>query len=322
MTSVSRLLATLSLVALAASASVKPAAAQSAPAPKNPRLAKLKLRVQPKKLAPIVINKRSRSPRIDFLKRSTVRRSTGRGFHVIFHPASRFGAVQAFLQRTRAVHNMADIMNDWLRTPNVPVHVRECSKHPNPTVRKMAINAFYNRKSHSITFCYELAAHTLAVFKKEGNITNNVKLRAKVASVTSFVVLHEMTHALIHELGLPTVGREEDAADQLATLALMRFSTNGKQKVLDTAYRYELKAAQARHRHRKTGHSSYPFHDEHSMPAQREFNLKCLVFGSNVRGNMSLVRHGELPMKRARRCANEYRQINRGWNSLLARHIR
>ena len=42
-----------------------------------------------------------------------------------------------------------------------------------------------------------------------------------VSGVLSFVFLHELGHALIHELALPITGREEDVADQLAVASLL-----------------------------------------------------------------------------------------------------
>jgi hypothetical protein len=39
---------------------------------------------------------------------------------------------------------------------------------------------------------------------------------------TLFVLLHETAHALINELGIPVLGREEDAADALAALVALK----------------------------------------------------------------------------------------------------
>jgi hypothetical protein len=41
-----------------------------------------------------------------------------------------------------------------------------------------------------------------------------------------FVGFHELGHAVIQELGLPVLGRQEDAADSFATLALLKLGTN------------------------------------------------------------------------------------------------
>ena len=41
-----------------------------------------------------------------------------------------------------------------------------------------------------------------------------------VTTNSEFTLLHEMGHLLIHELQLPVLGREEDAADQLGFIGL------------------------------------------------------------------------------------------------------
>lgn len=254
--------------------------------------------------------------RLAYLKRSAPQAATG--FHVTYHPAVKIKPMQTFLQQTGVIDNVADLANDWLRAPNVGIHVRECSLVP--ALRKNAVNAFYNRKAHTITFCYELAADALALFKLEGKTASTARLRDQVAGAVSFILMHEIAHALIHELGLPAIGREEDAADQFAALALMRLAANGRDIALTAATRYDLKAR--RTLRLSKGNVKYPFYDEHSMHEQRKYNLMCLVFGSNVKENISMVSKGELPMRRARRCVAEYRQLDTNWQILLRDHLR
>ncbi|MEK9752119.1 MAG: DUF4344 domain-containing metallopeptidase, partial [Rhodospirillaceae bacterium] len=45
--------------------------------------------------------------------------------------------------------------------------------------------------------------------------------RTFVTGNVVFTLLHEAGHALIHMLDLPTLGREEDAADNLAALRMI-----------------------------------------------------------------------------------------------------
>src|SRR5262245_54768503 len=40
-----------------------------------------------------------------------------------------------------------------------------------------------------------------------------------------FVLMHEMAHVHVTEMGLPVLGREEDAADMFATLALLKMGS-------------------------------------------------------------------------------------------------
>src|SRR5437588_9646873 len=47
-----------------------------------------------------------------------------------------------------------------------------------------------------------------------------------------FVLLHEMAHVHVTEMGLPVLGREEDAADAFATLALIKMGSEFSHGVL------------------------------------------------------------------------------------------
>ena len=65
-----------------------------------------------------------------------------------------------------------------------------------------------------------------------------------------------------------------------------------------------------------------PFFEEHSLDAQRYYNVVCLVYGSSPERFASLVGDKQLPASRARRCPNEYSKISAAWQSLLDKHAR
>ena len=46
-------------------------------------------------------------------------------------------------------------------------------------------------------------------------------------AVNSFILAHEFAHALIHNFELPVLGREEDAADGIATVVLLKAEEGG-----------------------------------------------------------------------------------------------
>src|SRR5262245_10187262 len=51
------------------------------------------------------------------------------------------------------------------------------------------------------------------------------QLAAFVVGNVSFVLLHEMAHALVHELNLPVLWREEAAADTFAIVTMLKLGT-------------------------------------------------------------------------------------------------
>src|SRR5262245_2323379 len=77
-------------------------------------------------------------------------------------------------------------------------------------------------------------AQTVAVKAYEGSVKLDTKNPAEqkrkemaefVAGNMLFVLLHEMAHVHVSEMGLPVLGREEDAADSYATLAMLRMGS-------------------------------------------------------------------------------------------------
>jgi hypothetical protein len=107
------------------------------------------------------------------------------------------------LVASRLLDTVAAGLNDTLRMrENVVIASAECGEP----------NAYYRPDARRVTLCYELLADLSRRFRRmpEADIL--------VAGTTAFVLLHEVGHALIHVLDLPTTGREEDAVD-LATLS-------------------------------------------------------------------------------------------------------
>jgi DNA-binding Xre family transcriptional regulator len=92
-----------------------------------------------------------------------------------------------------------------------------------------------------------------------------------------FVGFHELGHAVIHELGLPVLGREEDAADSFATIAMINIGTDFSTRVLVQAARGWFLMG---NRDRADGDKP-EFYDEHGLDQQRAYEIVCLMVGSN-----------------------------------------
>ena len=64
------------------------------------------------------------------------------------------------------------------------------------------------------------------------------------------------------------------------------------------------------------------FWDEHSLNAQRYYNIACWVFGANPDRHDYIVKDGHLPEARAERCPNEFAQMQKSWSKLLGPHMK
>ena len=60
---------------------------------------------------------------------------------------------------------------------------------------------------------------------------------------------------------------------------------------------------------------------EHSTPAQRLFNLLCIAYGFDKVLFAEAVEQRWLPKERAEACADEYRQVDFAYRTLIAPHV-
>ncbi|WP_395019369.1 DUF4344 domain-containing metallopeptidase [Dongia sp.] len=129
-----------------------------------------------------------------------------------------------------------------------------------------------------------------------------------------FIFYHELGHGLIHKLDLPVLGREEDAADQLATLMLMDAGSDsvGGEPVLTAAIGW---LDSWKKREGEAENSDY--FDEHSLDYQRYANIVCLVYGSDPDNYGNLIEEWDLPADRAERCPGDYSSAILSWDSVM-----
>jgi len=136
-----------------------------------------------------------------------------------------------------------------------------------------------------------------------------------VASNMVSTFYHELGHAMIDVLGLPVLGREEDAADTLSTLLIHSVweEDSAVAMVYDTANAFLMYAAEA-----ETTGAEIAYWGEHSLDMQRYYNLVCLFYGANPDERGDIARELELPEDRAERCPEEFLLAEESWGRLLA----
>ena len=168
----------------------------------------------------------------------------------------------------------------------------------------------------SITICYELIAELWENMPEETTPSGIEPIDTVVGPLFE-IMLHEVAHALFDLLELPVLGREEDAADQVAAYMLLRLGDEAARRlILGTARAYyveELKTGDCRSLEQYSG--------EHSTPAQRAFNLLCIAYGANKKLFSDFVDKGFLPKERAKWCFEEYEQVEDAFETLIRPHI-
>jgi hypothetical protein len=133
-----------------------------------------------------------------------------------------------------------------------------------------------------------------------------------------FALLHERAHALITEMGLPVLGREEDAADSHAVVAMLNVGTEVTHKVLIAAAKGWFLSAERNER------EGFPlvFYDEHGMDRKRAYQIICLMVGSDPEKFADLATNMKMPEERQGTCAGDYSNAPWSWEPVLKPHRR
>lgn len=170
-------------------------------------------------------------------------------------------------------------------------------------------NPRYDHDERRIIACYEEADRSFRLLHEAGYETQTQLLTAWIGSMLH-QLYHELAHALVAMLELPVLGREEDAADQFAAIALLEHP-HGRDLLLGAAdYFKELAGIEAE----RGGDPA----SAHAFFSQRYFNMLCLAYGANPEVHESLVGQGYLPERRAVACRVEYLRAGHAWGVVLA----
>lgn len=210
--------------------------------------------------------------------------------------------IKASLEQWRGFDATVQQLDDWILFPtDVQVWFADCGQ----------ANAFYQPDSTRVVICYELIRDLAQSYARYA-VSDSARTAA-VWQTTFFVFYHEIGHALIHVLGLPVTGREEDAVDQLATIVLLNGGDEGRNAALQGGMSFRITTSAMGRR--------APYWDQHALGEQRYYNVLCWVYGSNPEAHQALLgRDWGLPRERAASCDAEYQRMARAWGAILEEH--
>jgi hypothetical protein len=168
-------------------------------------------------------------------------------------------------------------------------------------------DAFYG--DDVITICYEYI----------DELWKNMPAADGVAPIDTIIgpffdtALHEFAHALFDMFDLPLLGREEDAADAVATYIFLQFGkTEARRLIVATANAFKIEAERP---------ILKEFSGAHGTPAQRAYNMLCIAYGADPKLFGDFVTNGYLPKERAESCDDEYGQVLDAFEILISPHI-
>jgi hypothetical protein len=118
-----------------------------------------------------------------------------------------------------------------------------------------------------------------------------------------FVLTHELGHAVIGEMDLYVLGREEDAADTFAVTRMLDVGTDVSAHVLvqaATGWFMSEKRNQARG-------IELTFYEAHGLDRQRAYQIVCMMVGSDPQKFAEAAEKAKLPKRRQRTCRDDYK---------------
>jgi len=213
--------------------------------------------------------------------------------------------VWADLSHNLKTEQIADALNKTFTMPRaMPIVFLECG----------TVNAFYTPEKHAILVCYELLEYFNGIFRP--TVKTDYELGRKIGGVTMFTLMHELGHAFIGELELPATGKEEDAADQLASIILSRSNETGRESALAAAEWFSIEGR------KQLATQDIAWYDEHSFNLERMFDIICILYGDNQAENAALVKQVGISDNRAARCVRDTPKLIKSWKALLKPHGR
>jgi hypothetical protein len=164
------------------------------------------------------------------------------------------------------------------------------------------------------------AASALATHPKLKDLSEQerVKFVEFVIGNTLYVLAHEAGHAVISEMGLPVLGKEEDAADSFAALTALRSGRAFGDRVLVNSARGWFYIDK---RDEKDG-VKMVFYDEHGINTQRAYNIICLMVGGEPEKFAAAADEAKMPKERQGTCQGDHSNASWSWDTVLKPHLR
>lgn len=128
-----------------------------------------------------------------------------------------------------------------------------------------------------------------------------------------FTLYHEVAHLLIDKLELPVLGREEDAADNIATWMLLGKNTPDSNRVLEDAVKGWLLTGRSFGDH--FGDDDYAY--GYSPERHRAMQIVCLMVGADRAAFRKVANSYEFDPERQHSCHFDYQLVDRSLRGLL-----
>jgi len=177
-------------------------------------------------------------------------------------------------------------------------------------------NAYWGGRAAGLSLCYEFFDFAKRIAPKEATPEGYTRDDA-ITGMFLQVTLHELGHGMFDIYNIPVLGREEDAADQMAGFILSQFGPEVARRTLPGA-------AYVWQQFNESRGGEWPhwlYSDEHGHDLQRSYNYLCMAYGSDPTTFAYYVDSGLLPKERAVNCKREADQMQNAFQKTMLPNI-
>ncbi|MGF1786941.1 DUF4344 domain-containing metallopeptidase [Photobacterium swingsii] len=210
-----------------------------------------------------------------------------------------------FLADIKQVSNEITVFFNWLAPINGDLKIVWANKIDGP---------LFDPEINTIQMPYEFATELYTLFSEDNYEKTGRSVDQATLDALQFILFHEYGHAYLNHNQVVVLGKEEDAVDNLATLLLLYFNDNGEDIVFSAADWFAI--SDEKTEAFEDGH----FWDEHSLDAQRYYNIQCLVFGFNPEKYKNEYTDEQIEQGHDEYCESEHQRQLFKWLDVIAKH--
>ncbi len=179
-----------------------------------------------------------------------------------------------------------------------------------------AMNATFTKDTISVCYEYFDLLMKFAPKMTRAGLTP----RDALIGPTVEVFLHEWGHGILRVLDVPFFGKEEDAADYIATYLLLKFAKDDARRlILGASFVTDNEVMEEDKKMKRP--EPVTLADAHSLLAQRYFNRWCLAYGMDQELFADAIELGMLPRGRVKWCRWEWSTNEDAFKRLVEPYI-
>ncbi len=232
-----------------------------------------------------------------------------------------FADIKAVIEFSKASTQTERDIKEWLEKSDEMSYVIELINKEFVLPKQLTFSfggkdePVYDAETNTVLIPYFFISDVEEYFEDAQYSRDGINVQQATMDALLHTIFHELGHALINMFDLPVLGREEDAADGLASVFLIEYFDQGQSMLRSAADLFKLEG-------KARGEIEIEdFKGEHSIDEQRYYAALCHIYGSDEKSNKRVKKEAGFSEDRAELCVEDYESLSRGWFSVLKPHM-